>query len=206
MIKAVILDHDGVIADSFSMACKIINEILSRKGMKTYTEDDYRDRFFARNANEFFRMMGFKGREFDEVRDYFEEQMKKKVKMFEGAVKLLENLKEKYKLAMATNAPRPYIETVLGKSKNLFDFIVTGSEAKPKPDPEQILICLEKLSVKPEESVFICDTRHDIAAARAAKIGKIIGVSYGFHLEKNLKDADIIVHSPMEILNFLDMQ
>ena len=52
-----------------------------------------------------------------------------------------------------------------------FDTIVTGDDtARHKPDPEPVLLCLERLGVRAEEAVYIGDTSSDEAAAKAAGV------------------------------------
>jgi phosphoglycolate phosphatase len=55
-----------------------------------------------------------------------------------------------------------------------FEPIVTGRDVKrPKPDPEGLLICLEKLGCERGEAVYVGDSRHDVEAARAAGMAAI---------------------------------
>jgi hypothetical protein len=51
---------------------------------------------------------------------------------------------------------------------------------------------------------MVDDMDGGITAAKNAKLKKAIGVSYGFQLPYRLKDADIIVDSPMKILEAIE--
>jgi phosphoglycolate phosphatase-like HAD superfamily hydrolase len=57
--------------------------------------------------------------------------------------------------------------------------------------------------VDAKDAAFIGDMDGDIVCGKAAKIGKIIAVTYGFHLKHRLKDADVIIDSPEELLTLL---
>jgi 2-phosphoglycolate phosphatase len=60
-----------------------------------------------------------------------------------------------------------------------FDPIITANDVRrPKPHPDGLQICLERLGCKPEEAVYVGDSRHDIDAARAAGM-RAIGVLTG---------------------------
>lgn len=203
MLKAVIFDYDGVIADSFRVACRIINGIMRKNGRQTHSESDYRE-IFTHNAKSFFVKMGFADQKLISAMLHFEKVMSSEVKIFDGIDSVLKGAGKKYKIALASNAPRKYIESTIKDRIRLFDFTICGDEAKPKPDPEQILICMKKLKVNAEETCFVGDMEQDITAAKAAGLKKVIAVSYGFHGREKLSEADAIVHSPQEILNLLN--
>lgn len=87
-----------------------------------------------------------------------------------------------------------------------FDAVVsTGDTENHKPHPEPVLHALELLGSPPEEAAFVGDSPFDVAAGRAAGVFTI-GVSWGgLHSEQRLLDegADLIVHSPQELLDAL---
>lgn len=87
-----------------------------------------------------------------------------------------------------------------------FDAVVsTGDTENHKPHPEPVLHALELLGSRPEEAAFVGDSPFDVAAGRAAGVFTI-GVSWGgLHSEQRLLDegADLIVHSPQELLDAL---
>jgi pyrophosphatase PpaX len=59
------------------------------------------------------------------------------------------------------------------------DFIVPADEVtNPKPHPEPVLRALEISGAKPEETVFIGDSRHDMESGRAAGV-KTAAVLWG---------------------------
>ncbi len=203
MLKAVIFDYDGVIADSFSAACGIINEILQEHGMPVRSQDDYR-KIFTYNAKSFFVKLGFGDENLVSALRHFESGMVKHVKMFRGMDAVLKEVKKKYRIALASNAPRDYIEKTINGNLGIFDFTITGDEARPKPNPDQLLACMEKLNVKADETCLVCDMTQDIMAAKAAGLKKVIAVSYGFHGREALSGADVIVNSPQEILRLLN--
>ncbi|MDR6772338.1 phosphoglycolate phosphatase [Azospirillum sp. BE72] len=59
---------------------------------------------------------------------------------------------------------------------------VVGGDSYPtrKPSPEPLLGLLERLGVRPEEAVFVGDNEHDVAAARAAGVARVLMVPYGY--------------------------
>jgi len=75
----------------------------------------------------------------------------------------------------------------------------------PGSKVENILKLKEQFEVKEEAAFFVGDSLSDIRAAREANV-KSIAVSWGHqHLDLLIRDKpDVIVHSPVELLNVLD--
>ncbi len=100
------------------------------------------------------------------------------VAMDPGTVPLLQSLSENYKLGLLSNASSDYLRPILEKHdyERLFDVVViSGETGLIKPSPEAFWDVLSKLSAHPEETIFIDDAHHNIAAAN--KLG-ITGVLY----------------------------
>jgi pyrophosphatase PpaX len=58
--------------------------------------------------------------------------------------------------------------------------VVVGADscARPKPDPDPVLLALERLGRRPEEAIFAGDSPHDVAAGRAAGV-RTVGALWG---------------------------
>ena len=87
-----------------------------------------------------------------------------------------------------------------------FDVVVTTeSTAHDKPHPEPVLLALSELGSHPDKAAFVGDSPYDVGAGKAAGVFSI-GVSWGgMHPEERLRaaGADLIVHSPRELLDVL---
>ncbi|MBP2316003.1 phosphoglycolate phosphatase [Azospirillum soli] len=59
---------------------------------------------------------------------------------------------------------------------------VVGGDSFPsrKPSPEPVLGLLDRMGVRPEETVFVGDNEHDVAAARAAGVARVLVLRYGY--------------------------
>lgn len=94
-------------------------------------------------------------------------------RIFPEAETALKNLTGEYKLALITNTQgqRPAGIHRISRFPMLaqyFEVIVVAGEqgVPPKPDPEPFKLCLEKLGIKPDESVYVGDDwRIDICGA-----------------------------------------
>jgi HAD superfamily hydrolase (TIGR01509 family) len=136
--------------------------------------------------------------------------MSSQVKLFEGAIALLESIRPKVKLALASMSNRDFVDHIL-KAMNVqrfFDVVLTADEVnKSKPDPEIFLKCALKLGSSPEKCVVVEDSIFGVKAAKAAKMS-CIAVLTGEYSREELKEAnpDLIVNSLKErdrILNFI---
>jgi pyrophosphatase PpaX len=128
---------------------------------------------------------------------------------FKGADDLLETLvAEERKLGIVTAKRRKTVDLafdVLGIGR-FFEAVVTADEtARHKPDPEPVLLALERLGAEPAEAAFVGDSPFDVGAGKAAGVYSV-GVTWGkLHSEQRLSEAgaDVIVHRPHELLDVL---
>ncbi len=91
---------------------------------------------------------------------------------------LLEMLENKKSIALITNFDHPpYIYSILSKYQltKYFEFIaISGEIGFKKPDPQIFHITLKKIGLKPNEVVFIGDSKEDIEGANNANIRPIL--------------------------------
>jgi pyrophosphatase PpaX len=82
--------------------------------------------------------------------------------------------------------------------------IASDSTAKHKPDPEPVLVALERLGALPADAVYVGDSPYDMLAARAAGV-HALGVSWGAFAPQDLTDAgaEAILDTPRELVPWL---
>jgi HAD superfamily hydrolase (TIGR01509 family) len=91
-------------------------------------------------------------------------------------VQTLEELHERYKLAVVTSRIHLGVADVFktGEIGHLFNVVVAFEDySNPKPQPEPLLMALQKLGVTAEEAIYIGDSDTDIEAAREAHMRSI---------------------------------
>ncbi|MFL5953046.1 MAG: HAD family hydrolase [Gaiellaceae bacterium] len=88
--------------------------------------------------------------------------------------------------------------------EHLFETVVGGDEtARHKPDPEPLLLALERLGARPEDAVYVGDSPFDMQAANAAGV-HAVGVSWGrIHTADKLAGADVVIHAAEELLEIV---
>ena len=99
-------------------------------------------------------------------------------RLFPGARKILECLKNKgFKLAVASNRPTRFswiLIRYLGLEK-YFDYVLCKDKLKyGKPHPQILHQIMQRLSVKPQESVYVGDMAIDAQAGKRARVKTVI--------------------------------
>ena len=208
MIKAIIFDFDGVIADT-EMAIfntnKKIMDIFGKKSSMTFEE--YRRQIT--NWKEMYKKIGFTEEELAKVPDIFLAEimkMDKDIHIFDGVENLLRTLRKKFKMAIVSNGDKRRIKHQLDANNltGCFDIIIDLTAEKHKPDPHQMIVCMNALDVSPQETCVIGDSTDDILAAKRAGVAKIIAVTYGYQPKEMLMGADVLVDTPQELLAILE--
>lgn len=148
-------------------------------------------------------------------RSYQRENFTGLITLFPGMAELLKELKTQgYKIGLVTS--RLYHTTVQGLEKygikEYFDAIVTPEDTdRHKPDPEPILIALQKLGAEPEAAVMLGDTLFDLKCAKNAHVESVL-VSWSLALRGATRETlgddapDYIIDSPEELFEILSPQ
>ena len=205
-MKLIIFDYDGVLVDSFDLTVKCYID-LSREFKLNLPEHQefYRD-LLELDWRETLRKLRFvTPRQIRDANRIFIEAVKKygeDVRPYRDIPKVLDALSKKYILAIATNNLKPELDYRLKKFdlRKYFSAVFTSEDGDLKPSPDLLMKCMKRFDVRPAESAFIGDMDGDIISGKAAKVGKTVAVTYGYHLKHRLLEADIIIDSPAELL------
>ncbi len=210
MLKAVIFDFDGVIADSFKAVYEIQTKTARHFGKtpKYKNHEEYRELFSTDWRRFYTEVLGIHEKDLPEASEIFRKEVNKllhDIEIFDGMKDVVEELHKKYKIGVVSSNLSDIVRIKLSQFSILkfVDCVIGGESGKLKPDPEPLLKCIAALNAKPEEACFIGDTEDDIKTGKNAGVKRIIAVSYGFQPMKKLKAADVILHSPEDILKEL---
>jgi putative hydrolase of the HAD superfamily len=116
------------------------------------------------------------------------------VKIDPAVVALMETLRERYKIALLSNAMRPFLDQLLDKHdlKRRFDtMVISCEEHVTKPDPAIYRLAVERLGVPAEACVFTDDNQVNVDAANAVglKAVRFTGVE---QLKADLKALGVL--------------
>lgn len=213
MIKAVIFDFDGTLANTIYSIQYFANNTLERYGLKTADTESFK-RFIGDGAKKLIMRLlenagaDSKGETADKILKEYNESYDNNplylVRPYDGICEMLTELgKMNVKTAILSNKPHGTACKITESIFEEFDFdaVYGQREGIPvKPDPMSVNMIMSELEVTPEECVYVGDTSTDMRTAINAGIFKI-GVLWGFRDREDLKDADIIVENPSEIVD-----
>ena len=185
-LKAVLLDFDGVIAETCNHHIAAWQRTLSTLGWQISdevaarsTEIDDRD-FLA----ELFAGRGIVSQKIDDwvlrKQVLTVQMLRESPRLYPGVFELIRLLSEKAKLAVVSGTWRENIQTVLGATglSDRFDLIIGKEDVTSvKPAADAYLLALKKLRVAARSAVAIEDSPSGLASARAAGI-RVIAVGH----------------------------
>jgi pyrophosphatase PpaX len=135
------------------------------------------------------------------------EPLHHELRSFLGMDDVLVALKEQgRKLGIVSAKRRRTVELAFANVAlgHLFDVVVGGDEhEKQKPEPDLLLLALDRLGGAPAGAAYVGDSPFDMQAARAAGMYGV-GVTWGrIHNREALTEADVVVDAPEELLAVL---
>lgn len=209
MIDTVLFDFDGTVMDT--------NEVILQSWQHTFRTLRGREE----PVENILRTLGeplqlTMGNTFPDVpveeavqiyRSWHHENFVDLIRLFPGMKELIAELKGRgYKLGLVTS--RLKYTTGLGLNKfdlvPYFDYVLTADDTdKHKPDPEPILLTLDKIGSLPESSIMVGDTMFDLLCARNAGVKSVV-VDWTIALtDDQKKEADYVIKTASELLEVL---
>jgi HAD superfamily hydrolase (TIGR01509 family) len=211
MLKAIIFDCDGVIADTEPLHFAAFQRVLAEEGF-TLTEEEYLKTYLAFDDRGCFTtalspagapLAAEKLAELIARKSaYIDPMMQTRLRAFPGVTAFIHRLAERYPLAVASGALRREVEMILDCAdvRDCFQEIVTAEDvARGKPDPESFLQAAARLNarndsnIEPGQCLVVEDSKHGVRAGRRAGM-KVLAVTNSYP-KAQLAEADLIVES-----------
>lgn len=196
MIKAVLFDWDGTLAQTLEVWLETFVEAFAEVGVYP-TEEEICSHFGNLKSH---IDLGVPEEDHDRYFKALEAvyERLKEVDLYSGAYDALVELKKNYKVGLVTSSNRNMINEALSNNRlsNFFDVIVSQEDTvKHKPDPEPLFVAMNHLDIQPEECIFIGDSDKDTGAAANANIPIVLyapdtHLKY-YDLEKLKKDISV---------------
>ena len=214
-ITTVLFDLDGTLADTADDLGFTLNQMLSKRGLKTTDANEYRP--MASSGATGLINVGFKISPentgfFDlkaEFLELYEKNLYRSPKLFFGIEELLSDLETKgFKWGIVTNKIKKFTLPVLEKLNILkrASCIVCGdSTPNPKPHPAPLQLACKELNVNEKNCIYVGDDERDILSAKAAGISSAVAL-YGY-LGNGKKPeewgGDYLINSPSDLLEHI---
>lgn len=217
MLRALIFDFDGVIADAEPAHMRAFQEILGGEGI-VLSKEEYYDRYLALDDKTFFMTVlrdrginpdkGLIRSLMTRKSDCYDRLIKENIVIFPGVRGFIERAYEKCVLAIGSGALRHEIEFILREAgiRERFNVIVSAEDVERcKPDPEVFTKALKRINdslppmgeIYPNECLVVEDSIAGIKAARSAGM-RCLAVTNSYPAER-LFQADMIVSSLEEV-------
>jgi HAD superfamily hydrolase (TIGR01549 family) len=176
VIKAIIFDIDGVLADSRGAVVQNTRELLSEYGFAVETGKIEKMSSAHSAETVLTTLVPSLGADDALLRRMLTRLSKITAKNLHlvresELARHVPLLSKKYLLAAASNR-KTSARMVLEKLglEQYFKVVVTSADAPPKPDPGMITLALERLGVSASEAVFVGDNKEDELAGKAAGV------------------------------------
>jgi beta-phosphoglucomutase-like phosphatase (HAD superfamily) len=214
MLKAILFDVDGTLAETEELHRRAFNLAFAEHGLEIeWNAEEYRERLRVTGGRErLARYFQLRGIAMDDARiaaihatknaRYAAMLAGESVRLRTGARRLIEEAREaRLKLGIVTTTSAVNLDALLGpllgdgsgQWTSGFDSVVTGDEvARKKPAPDAYELCLQRLGIAAADAIAIEDSPAGVASARAAGIA-VLAAPSRFTLGEDFSEADMVV-------------
>jgi HAD superfamily hydrolase (TIGR01509 family) len=224
MLRAIIFDFDGVVADNEPIHCAMFQRVLGEVGIFLSQQEYYADYLGYDDKGCFAAVLSAKGRPAtkETVDDLvarkaaaYLDYIRHHLVIFPGVQNFVREAAVRHRLAIASGALRQEIEFILEQAgiRKEFEHITSAEDVTHgKPNPEGFLHALAALNramptgqapLVPNECLVIEDSIPGIQAAHRAGMN-VLAVA-NTHTTRDLHEADIVIHSLKEV-NLQDLE
>ena len=216
MIKAIIFDLDGTVADTISAIREGVNLTMEQLGYPTHTDADIR-RFINHGARELIRRalpaeVSTDPARVDAALDVYQGMYDKTYThtnlCYDGMVEAMCELKETYALAILSNKQDRMVKGLAAQLLPAGTVMVAQGQIEgvpTKPDPSAVWDICARMGVKPEECAFVGDS--DVDMRTAINAGCVpVGVTWGYRGADVLiaAGAKVLVYAPRDLTSVIE--
>ncbi|MCT4602674.1 MAG: HAD family hydrolase [Marinifilum sp.] len=212
MIKGVIFDLDGTLANSIEDIADSMNKVLMENSFPTHDYATYKT-FVGRGIKNLVekslpsenRSEAEIGKNFERMMQIYDDNCIVKTCLYPGIVELLNALSEKgIKISVFSNKANELTQKVvkvLLANWQLEYVLGAGGDIPRKPDPKGAILISEKMGINPSELMYIGDSGVDMETAKNSGM-KAVGVLWGFRdMEELLENgAQTLLEHPMDLM------
>ncbi len=198
--RTILFDFDYTLADSSEAIIDCFNVGLAGMGLPAAEPDAIRATIGLNLEDSLVAVAGegFRARALEFRRLWRERSdviMVDLTRLLPGVAETIDSLGDRgFELGVVSTKYRCRIEEVFDRTglRHRFGSIVGGDDVRThKPDPEGLLLSLERMRVRPEEALYVGDNVVDAEAAHRAGVG-FVGVLSGVTPAERLRQWDCV--------------
>jgi phosphoglycolate phosphatase len=204
-VAAAVFDLDGTLIDSIDDITTHLNDALAAHGLGPHTRAEIVP-WVGHGAEHLVRGAVPDPRFVPEVLAGYRERYRARpvisAHLYAGLDAALDLIARRCKLAVLSNKPHDPTAAIAAMLLGRWPFAVVAGQrpgGHRKPDAASALAVLAELGCAPGDSVMIGDSDVDIATARNAGM-RSIAVTWGFGGADALQGAELVVHTPDELV------
>lgn len=204
--KAILYDIDGTLLNTLDMNMIPLLRIIEEETGQRWTYEDVL-KFVPYPGMKVMEELGITDKETVYKRwvKYVNEYEGGAV-LYDGISQVLKTLGSHFLQAVVSAKTREQYEIdVVSKGLNQYikAAVLADDTKKHKPDPEPLLLCLERLGLSADEALYIGDSFSDYSAAKNAAID--FGYAkWGSVSSEGIESPDYVLEQPWDLLMFLN--
>ncbi len=183
--KSIIFDMDGTLINSGNIIANTINHVRVNSGLKamekTYLLQNINNPHIN-SAEFFYETNKFTPKHTKLFETYYEKHCVSDIILYDGISELLEKIKDKFILTIATNASTVFaIQMTKHLNINHYfkDIIGADKVKQAKPHPDMLNVLINKHNFDKNSTILVGDSHKDIMSANSAGIDSVL-VNWGF--------------------------
>lgn len=220
MLKAIIFDFDGTIADTISAIREGVNLTMEKYGYPKH--DDAAVRTFINNGARMLIRRAMPAhlqgdeelvtRVLADYDAYYGQVYHHTDRAYDGLIDVICELHDRFglKIAVFSNKQDPFVKRLCAQilPENYCHAAFGVQKGMPtKPDARFTQVVLDALGVTPDECLLVGDSDVDILTAKNAGLGHV-GVSWGYRDEQFLRasGATDVARTPRELFSLIELK
>jgi len=218
-IRTVLFDLDGTLADTAPDLARVLNELLIEEGRAPLPFEAIRPQ--VSHGSPGLLKLGFDvnaaSADYPRLRrrllELYADNLCRETTLFAGMEDVLDGLvARRLNWGIVTNKPAAFTDRLVAELRLRHPpaSVISGDTTpNRKPHPEPLWLACRQAGSEPAQCVYVGDAERDIHAGRAAGMHTLVAL-FGYidtrHDEPESWGADTLLHSPGDILDWLDTQ
>ena len=185
----ILWDLDGTLLDTLDDLADAVNHALAHFGYPLRTREEVRQ-FVGGGAKQLIRRAAPEGADLYAVQEcfwaHYSTHCQDKTKPYDGIVEVLEELKERYPLAIVSNKPDAAVKTLCAQYfPGVYALGVSPAYTR-KPDPDMVFKAMADIGV--DTCIYVGDSDVDALTAQNAGV-PCLSVLWGFRNREEIEEA-----------------